>query len=181
MKHILNPCHRRISAQRLQSLMVKAIQWVTLFGIECGLISANGNLKLQKFPAPLSRNAVRWFNNCTADSIKTWEFQSMEIPIKMEHLKQWQRGIFCCLCEVVSNSFPTNEGDSWYKRSCEDLYNECWIYRMLLSGEQYNTFEQLFETMLVYEELGRDSTWVKNAKASSKVVTNLRGRGREVP
>ena len=42
-----------------------------------------------------------------------------------------------------------------------------------LSGAQCNTFEQLFERVLIYEELGRASASLKNAKASSNAVTEL--------
>lgn len=57
---------------------------------------------------------------------------------------------------------------------------ECWLAPWFLSGAQCNTFEQLFERMLAYEELGRVSALVKNAKASSNAVTNLGERGQKV-
>ena len=50
-----------------------------------------------------------------------------------------------------------------------------------LSGAQCNTFKQLFERMLVYEELGRVFASLKNAKASSNAVTDLGRQNQEVP
>ena len=47
------------------------VDHITVFEIECRSISANGKLKLQQFPALLSENALRWFSNCPAGSIKT--------------------------------------------------------------------------------------------------------------
>lgn len=46
---------------------------IKIFKIECRSISANGKLKLQQFPTSLNGDALRWFNNRLASSIKTWE------------------------------------------------------------------------------------------------------------
>lgn len=48
-----------------------------------------------------------------------------------------------------------------------------------LSGTQCNTFDQLFERVLIYEELRRVSTSLKNAKASTNIVTELDEQGQE--
>ena len=69
---------------------------VVLFEIECGSISNNNNLKAQQFPSTLTGQAMRWICNKPPKSIQSWEdfveqftshFQSMEAPMKIEHLR----------------------------------------------------------------------------------------------
>ena len=73
---------------------------VTLFEIECGSIGENSNLKAQQFPSTFTGQAMRWFNNRPPNSITSWDdfvqqftshFQSMEAPVKIEHLKLCRR------------------------------------------------------------------------------------------
>ena len=73
---------------------------VTLFEIECGSISHNDNLKAQQFPSTFTGQAMRWFFNKPSNSIFSWDdfveqftlhFQSMEAPVKIEHLRLCHR------------------------------------------------------------------------------------------
>ena len=164
---------------------------VTIFEIECGTIVANEKLKLQQFPASLSGNALRWFNNRPSGSINSWDefveqftehFQSMEIPVTIEHLRQCQRESgerFATYVKrfrsLTSQMKETPDIKELVKICAMNAGSAAWF----LSGAQCNTFEQLFERMLIFEELGRVSASLKNAKASTNAVTELGESSRE--
>lgn len=62
------------------------------------------------------------------------------------------------------------------------MYNECWtscLVAWFLSGAQCNTFEQLFEKVLINEKLGRVSTSLNNVKTSTNAFTKLGEQGQK--
>lgn len=81
-----------------------------MFEIECGSIATHGKFKLQIFPSSLTECAMLWLNNCSPESVASWEtlvellithFQLMEVLIKIEHLR---------LCTTLSKFGISNQG-----------------------------------------------------------------------
>lgn len=67
----------------------------------------NDNLKLPQFLSLFTGNSMVWFNNCLRRSISSWDklveqfmsyFQSMEVTIKIKHLKLWKKGSIESTC-----------------------------------------------------------------------------------
>lgn len=108
----------------------------------------------------------------------------MEIPVKMKHLKKCRKDE-CESFVAYVKRFQTISSQMKETTDIKEVVKICAMKvghaASFLNGAQCNTFEQLFERILVYEELGSVSTLVKNVKASSILVTDLRGLGRDVP
>ena len=133
---------------------------------------------------------MRWFNNRSSGSISSWDdlveqftshFQSMEILVKMEHLR------FCCRetneeFEKYVHRFRTLVSKMKDTPDLKEIVKICAMnaspVAWYLTSTGCTTFEELFDKILTYEELGRMAADTKAAKASSNDVSNYnRGGG----
>ena len=108
----------------------------------------------------------------------------MEIPVKIEHLRRCRREPGEQFVAYVKR-FRSLSSQMKEMPEIKELVKICAMNAgsttWFLSGAQCNTFEQLFERVLIYEELGKVSASLKNAKASSNAVTELgeQSRGKQ--
>ena len=100
----------------------------------------------------------------------------MEIPIKIEHLRQCRRESgeqFATYVKRFRNLSSLLKETPDIKELVKICAMNAGPAAWFLSGAQCNTFEQLFERVLILEELERTSASTKEKGASSNAVTDF--------
>ena len=115
----------------------------------------------------------------------TSHFQSMEIPVKIEHLKLCRKEngksfekYVQRFRALVSKMKDTPELKEIVKICSMNAGPAAWY----LTSSACTTFDELFYRFLTYEELGRISTNAKAARASTNFVSQYnKGNGHDGP
>ena len=136
---------------------------------------------------------MRWFCNKPPKSIHSWEdlveqftshFQSMEAPVKIEHLRLCRRENNETFEKYVTK-FRTLVSKMRDTPELQEVIKICAMNADLttyfLTGAFCKTFDELFDKVLSYEELERKKTSFRTSKANVNVTSNNYDNKRDNP